>query len=102
MRNRKCYQNISCFFFFFYKIFSFLLKAFLNDSLTNVHIWATWVGVGDNNKSLVYDEGFGINGLLVPTLVLKQWRKCTFGPYVLALFPFWSPLFYFTAFSPQN
>ena len=59
------------FFFFFYKIFSFLLKAFLNDSLTNVHIWATWVGVGDNNKSLVYDEGFGINGLLVPTLVLK-------------------------------
>ena len=31
-----------------------------------------------------------------------QKRKCTFGPNILASFLFWSLLFYFTAFSPQN
>jgi len=37
--------------------------------------------------------------MILFSINLYFWRKCTFGPYILELFLFWSLCFYFTAFS---
>ena len=37
--------------------------------------------------------------LKIYTLLIKYWRKRTFGPYILELFLFWFLYFHFTTFS---